>query len=327
MTPSRVISGTILLFPTLLLAPSAALAAGFGLTIENDSPLGVDNQYTSGVYAHWHADWSDDLRATSVKPIRWFAEQLPLNESARQGWSVDIGQMMWTPNDITYTTPQPEERPYAGLIFIEPGLYQQTPERVDKWSLMLGMVGPASQTEEGQSYVHDLIDSPDPKGWDYQVENTPVAQLAYERHQLLHRSEHQEWGVTGRADIGNFRSELSAGLSYRVGLDLANTYGGISFEPGRHLDSRLFEASEKGAFLYTAIQGRYRANDITINGDKPPENADIDMTHWQASAAAGVAFYQPRWGTDISVVLHTKDYEQAIDNTYSYVSWTVHYRY
>ncbi|WP_077599697.1 MULTISPECIES: lipid A deacylase LpxR family protein [Salinivibrio] len=327
MTPSRVISGTILLFPTLLLAPSAALAAGFGLTIENDSPLGVDNQYTSGVYAHWHADWSDDLRAKSVKPIRWFAEQLPLNESARQGWSVDIGQMMWTPNDITYTTPQPEERPYAGLIFIEPGLYQQTPERVDKWSLMLGMVGPASQTEEGQSYVHDLIDSPDPKGWNYQVENTPVAQLAYERHQLLRRSEHQEWGVTGRADIGNFRSELSAGLSYRVGLDLANTYGGISFEPGRHLDSRLFEASEKGAFLYTAIQGRYRANDITINGDKPPENADIDMTHWQASAAAGVAFYQPRWGTDISVVLHTKDYEQAIDNTYSYASWTVHYRY
>ncbi|OOF22684.1 lipid A deacylase LpxR family protein [Salinivibrio sp. IB872] len=311
----------------LLVLPTLGHAAGFGVTIENDSPLGEDNQYTSGVYAHWHSDWSDHVTATSVAPLRWFAEQLPLHPEARQAWSLDIGQMMWTPNDITFTTPQPNERPYAGLIFIEPGVYQQTPERVDKWSVLFGIVGPASLTEKGQSYVHKLIDSPDPKGWDYQVRNTPVAQFAYERHQLLHRSEYQEWGVSGRADIGNFRSEVSAGLSYRIGLDLANSYGGISFEPGRHLNSRMFDASTQGAFLYTAVQGRYRANDITINGDKPPENADIEMTHWQASAAAGFAYYQPRWGTDVSVALHSKDYQQATDDTYSYVSWTVHYRY
>lgn len=313
---------------SLLILPSLpALAGSVSLTIENDSVLGEDSYYTSGVFLGWNSDSYNDLVADAPTFVALPAQWLPLKQDTNKGYSFEVGQMMWTPTDITFTTPQPNERPYAGLIYIDGSIYQQSASQADKWSAMLGVVGPASKTEEGQSFVHEHIGSDDPKGWDYQVENHAVGQLGMESHRLLMRSGNHELSYSARADLGNFRSDVGVGAIYRWGIDLENTFGGISFEPGKHVDRRMMSNSKHGMFLFAAAEGRYRFNDITIDGDKPAENDDVSVEHIQGTAAIGLAYYQPSWGVDFSIALHSRDHKEAPHDTYSYGSLTAYYRY
>lgn len=95
-----------------------AHAASLSLSIDNDGVLGTDREYTSGLFARWSSDPSTI------------------------GYSVEIGSQMWTPSDIEWTTPHPNERAYAGLLYLQGRVYHQNDTNAYKGSLMVGTVGP-----------------------------------------------------------------------------------------------------------------------------------------------------------------------------------------
>lgn len=174
----------------------AAHAASLSLSVDNDGVLGTDREYTSGLFARWSSDPSTI------------------------GYSVEIGSQMWTPSDIEWTTPHPNERAYAGLLYLQGRVYHQNDTNAYKGSLMVGTVGPDSYAEDAQSIVHAVVGSPDPMGWDYQINNQFVYQAGFEAHQLLSRGALGEFSVFGRGQGGNFQSEVAAGGTYQSVLIL-----------------------------------------------------------------------------------------------------------
>ncbi|WP_039849538.1 lipid A-modifier LpxR family protein [Grimontia indica] len=300
MLSRRLFGAAIFAFP-LLCAPVQAASVSFSL--DNDGALGTDRDYTSGLFLRWSSD------------------------PGVIGYSLEIGSQMWTPSDIELTTPQPNERPYAGLVYGMGRVYHQTDFYAVKGSLMLGTVGPDSYAEEAQSIVHEIVGSPDPKGWAYQIDNEFVYQAGLEAHQLIARGQIGEFSVFGRGQGGNFQSEVAIGGTYRIGFDLPNTFGSTSLLPGNAVDVGLLSHSDNGMFFFTSVEARYRFDDITIEGDKPPENDDVHVEHVQAGVTGGVTWYSRHWGAVASVTAHSKQYEEASRNHSAYANFTLFYRY
>ncbi|CZF82155.1 hypothetical protein GCE9029_03057 [Grimontia celer] len=300
MLSRRLIGAAIFALP-LLSATTQAATVSF--SIDNDGALGTDRDYTSGLFLRWSSD------------------------PGVIGYSLEIGSQMWTPSDIELTTPQPNERPYAGLVYGMGRVYHQTDINAFKGSLMLGMVGPDSNSDSAQSVVHEIVGSPDPKGWEYQIDNEFVYQAGLEAHQLITRSPIGEFSVFGRGQGGNFQSEVAIGGTYRIGFDLANTFGSTSVLPGNAVDVGLLSHSDNGMFFFTSVEARYRFDDITIEGDKPAENDDIHVENTQAAVSGGVSWYSRHWGAVASVTGQSKQFEESDRDFSAYANFTLFYRY
>ncbi|GAM62259.1 hypothetical protein JCM19232_5223 [Vibrio ishigakensis] len=67
-------------------------------------------------------------------------------------------------------------------------LYSIASTEINSYSLMLGTTGPNSYAEEGQKFVHSIIKSDDPQGWDNQIENQVVLNFTYNRNDKWYES-------------------------------------------------------------------------------------------------------------------------------------------
>ncbi|WP_083540748.1 lipid A deacylase LpxR family protein [Photobacterium sanguinicancri] len=313
-------------------APKTNTYSSISFSIENDGIVQTDQNYTNGIFLNYSSAVTRQLSGDAPLPISTIASWLPLDSNAWQGWRLNLGQQMWTPSDITYEEPQPNERPYAGLLFFDIGVFQYTESKADKLTFRFGTVGPNSLAENAQKLVHYLTPSTEPQGWEYQIENQIIANLNYEGHRLLSRNpsindKAWEWSVIGRIDAGNYRSEAAIGSILRWGNQLSESFGSAGFTPNQITDISLLSASRSGYFLYTGIEGRYRFNDITIEGDKPAEVYDVSLQPWQATAVAGAVLYRSNWGFSLSMAAKTKNYKEDTLDVNAYGAFKVFYRY
>ncbi|MEZ8739667.1 DUF2219 domain-containing protein [Photobacterium swingsii] len=301
-------------------------------SMENDGIVQNDQNYTNGIFLNYNSAVTTDLANQTPFPISTIANWLPLQSHAWQGWRLKLGQQMWTPSDITLEQPQPNERPYAGLLFLDTGIFQYTASRADKLTFRLGTVGPNSLAESAQKFVHSVTPSKAPQGWAYQIENQIIANVNYEGHQLFNRfssikDKQWEWSAVGRLDAGNYRSEAALGSVVRWGSQLSETFGSTGFTPNQTTDLGLLSSSRSGYFLYAGLEGRYRFNDITIEGNKPDEVYDVTLQHWQATITAGVVLYRPRWGISLSMAADTRSFEEDSQDISPYGAFKIFYRY
>jgi len=85
------------------------------------------------------------------------------------GWSIE--QIMITPTDISRTVPEAGDYHYSGALFFTHGLQSANKARklnlISEW--VVGVMGPPSLAKETQIWVHELIGSPRPMGWDHQL--------------------------------------------------------------------------------------------------------------------------------------------------------------
>lgn len=85
------------------------------------------------------------------------------------GWS--IMQIMITPTDIRKTVPDVGDHYYSGALFLTHSLHSTNKAHQlsmqSEW--IFGVMGPPALGKEAQSWVHGMIGSPRPMGWDYQL--------------------------------------------------------------------------------------------------------------------------------------------------------------
>ena len=287
----------------LLLAPptSTALAGGagldsLGLEYENDLFAGVDRYYTSGVRATW-------TRSGEHVPswLRTVAEQLPTfpgpSPRARFKYGGAIGQNMYTPEDIERAPPDPDDRPYAGWLYLNFNLAQDSGQRLDRLQVSLGVVGPASLAEATQKATHELIGSPEPQGWDAQIGNEPTLMLAYERQlrRHSHRAERgwradltPHWGVTA----GSPFTFANAGAILRAGRHLPRDYGPPRIGPAL-LGSSTFPAdTASGGYLFVGVDARLMLYDLFLDGPAFRSGPSVDERYpLVLEAAAGFVYH------------------------------------
>ncbi|MCI0537478.1 MAG: lipid A deacylase LpxR family protein [Verrucomicrobiales bacterium] len=183
---------------------------------ENDTFGGSDRFYTDGVslsLAHTGRSWLDPV----ADWLRW--------GKGRRTVGYDFGQIMVTPSDTSLPVPDPNDRPYAGILYVRLSLHVERDNYYNGLKFITGVVGPWSLAEETQKQVHRWVGADLPQGWDYQLHNEPILNLVYE-----HRRKYRLLGTprglavealpVGNVMLGNVLAQGQLGGQFRFGYNI-----------------------------------------------------------------------------------------------------------
>lgn len=157
--------------------------------------------------------------------------------SSSQNLVVRFGQSMYTPENKTRTDVIPDDRPYAGLLYLglawNRRIHPQAAsyEMLDVRELTLGVIGPWSLAEQSQDLVHRARGIERFRGWDNQLRNEPAFQMAMERKfkPYTEGAVRPGWGsdVIGSyaLRVGNIETAASTGVEFRAGWNIPNDFG------------------------------------------------------------------------------------------------------
>lgn len=283
------------------------------LKVENDVfSAGGDGHYTNGVEGIWafepaEGHWS-----------RGFAEMLPgWSASSLVGVAYRFGQQMYTPEDIEIERLIKDDRPYAGLLFGGVSLLNES--QYDDWRLAeslqvdVGIVGPASGAEVIQRNFHELIAAEKPEGWDNQLDNEPIVNVAYERNWLVQQDLaglEVEYGPSAGVALGNLYTYASSGLTLRFGEGLDRSFGNPSVAPAH--GGRAFFQRDQGFSWYTfaAVEGRYMAHNLLLDGNTFEDSHSVDRREWVGDAQLGAALTWERWQVAYTYLWRSKEFEE-----------------
>ncbi|MFL6657186.1 MAG: lipid A deacylase LpxR family protein [Massilia sp.] len=197
-------------------------------TLENDAHFGTDRFYTNGV--QWSAKHTDDRRGARTKQLTasvcaWLA----CGDATLLTTQTNVGQLMYTPRDITIASPQPQDRPWAGLLYLEQSWTLLSPDQrsLTTLSSQIGVTGRWSLAEPTQKLIHQLLDRNAPQGWDQQIGGTVGLLASAERRTALDAMSldlgHDVRLNTAsywRLAAGNLQTYAAAGLAIVIGKDL-----------------------------------------------------------------------------------------------------------
>jgi lipid A 3-O-deacylase len=260
---------------------------------------GHDRHYTAGVglSLSWRAPWVDDL----LKDMPSFEGEFERNADFAMGFVG--GLTIYTPEHITTTVPQFNDRPFAGFTY--GGLFFQRARRgpppesgfpradslwdwishsaFESLELDLGMMGPSSLGQNAQEMIHHMIEDPVPVGWVNQIHDEPEFSIKYNRRwrsELVRFLEGvpltfqvlPEVGVTA----GSVLDEVRLGCALRTGFNMPDDFGPgelsnpadfTSVAPHESLD--VFDKFLQNQSLYFFVRpvGRFVAHNALLQGD------------------------------------------------------------
>lgn len=301
----------------------------FSLTYENDIFTGVDNGYTNGIRGSWTTDANHV--PTVLRPLVKAIPLFPSYGAKRASYA--IGQSMFTPNDLSATTVQVGDRPYAGWLYGSAGLVSDTGDQLDTLELTLGVVGPLSLAEQTQEFIHDNItSSPHPMGWQHQLNNEPGIIVSYDRKW---RSYYQ-FSVLGHgidftpgvgASLGNVQTDARIGATVRVGMNLPADYGPPRIRPALSGSDFFLPTETLSWYLFAGTEGRFVGRNIFLDGNTfGDSNSTVDKKYWVGDVQVGIAFTYDSWRIAYTQVYRTKEYDTQ-DDAESFGALTVSHRF
>jgi lipid A 3-O-deacylase len=206
----------------------------------------------------------------------------------------ELSQLQFTPTDLDLGNPDPNDRPYAGILFVGLTSFLQQSDSLHGFKLIVGVIGPASLSETFQKATHHIISSALPQGWDYQLKNEPIINLAYEyRRRIPLSSSSSLFDIDlipmGSVTAGNYLVQADAGMQMRVGYRLAGDFGattlrGIGFLP--------FPADDATWRFYIFGGGHLDlvARDITLDGNTFARSRSVDKRIFKQAGEFGMSF-------------------------------------
>ncbi len=235
--------------------------------------------------------------------------------------SYRFGHRIYTPTRITLSTPQPDDRPYAGVLYAGAAIHGIT--RHDDWhetrSLQLdaGIVGPSSQAKWIQETFHEHIAGAEPQGWDHQLSDEPFLNLGYE-HAWVDRRQlgplEFEYGPTAAGfALGNLYTYGSGGFILRIGKGLDRSFGIPSIAPAQGQNAFYRRGSGLGWYLFTAAEGRYMAHNMLLVDNTRKDGPSVDRESWVADAQVGFVVNWDRWQIAYTIAVRSKEFATQDD--------------
>lgn len=220
---------------------------GWYWTLENDvaGAIKSDKYYTQGAqvgYTFKYDKTDPGLMARAASPLcKLFGFDGNGDEGSKVlgAGTLLIGQQLFTPRDTSALAPIPDDRPYAGWLYL--GLRQELLQplaastgngseghrrwRTHSLELQLGVVGPSALGEQTQRAAHDLDHSDHSNGWDNQISDRFGAQAFYNFSTRLDSFEVGDTAVVdwlGQATgaIGNLQQYAEVGTVVRLGRNM-----------------------------------------------------------------------------------------------------------
>jgi hypothetical protein len=348
-----------LVFSTDVLAQDETLPWVLNVYFENDLFGETDQNYTNGIRLSWVSPDLSSYEADETLPgwirdandfLHFFHDRSLLKRCSKfrkehingncvsRNLVVSLGQLIYTPQNVQAQELLEDERPYAGYLYTQFAYHTRSDKRLDSIEFSLGVVGPASQAQEAQDFIHDLRGFDKFQGWDNQLKNELGLGVLYQRKQRVFRQSlwddriQQDLIVHAGASLGNVATYLNTGFEYRIGRFLPDDFGtssvrpgGDSASPGRN-DPRLRRNFLSGVHLFVSVDGRLVGRDIFLDGNTFRNSHSVDKKNTVGDMAIGMNFISGRWKFSYAQVWQSKEFEEQ-SGSHEYGSITLSYVY
>jgi len=292
---------------------------------ENDTFGGNDRFYTDGIslaLSHTGPSWMDPL-----------ADWLPWGEG-RRTVGYDVSQGMFTPSDTDLNPPDPDDRPYAGILAFGLTLHVEKENSYHGLKFVTGVVGPWSLAEQTQDAVHDLIGTDKSQGWDYQLENEPIFNFAYEyRHRFRLAGDRERWSLQAYplagGWLGNMLIQGQAGGLLSFGYNTPDSFGptlvrGMGHMPPPRRDDQQRSRSDWNYSVYAGSVANLVLRDITLDGNTFEDSPSVDKEWFVPMAGVGMSVGNRRFQASFAYIFWGKEFEGQ-DEYSKFGSLTVSY--
>ncbi|MGH1403460.1 MAG: lipid A deacylase LpxR family protein [Alphaproteobacteria bacterium] len=293
------------------------------LSVENDKfGNGTDHFYTSGVRATW---FNDKTKAPDI--AYKIAEQIPtFKVNKRTGTYYAIGQNLYTPDDIKIAYQPQDDRPWAAFLYGTIGLINLTdngknPMHIDEVELTLGVVGSPALGKPIQRFIHSHItDSPDPKGWDNQLDFEPGFTLSWQRRipaAIMYETNLFNARIEPHisATIGNIRTHAGIGATAVLGSSkFQDTPQRVAPSiPGTGV---FLEREDKINWqIFAGVEGRLVGRDIFLDGNTFSNSHSVDKNNLVGDLSAGAALSYGDYRLSYTLNYRTKEFRTQNDES------------
>jgi hypothetical protein len=278
-------------------ASPPSFLGGISALFDNDSFSGNDSRYTSGLAFAWTSAATETYRERHLhrKIVNAFSFLPTVGATGYQNYlQFVVGMEMYTATDIRLVDPPLGDHPYAGILYLDSTIMSRKRDANHQLTLRLGFVGPASGASEVQRWIHEIIGSPIPEGWDTQLKNEPIINLYYQySRRIVRRAPPDRGGVdiscNGGAGLGNYYIGANVGMTGRAGYRLPDNYGVTPLMGGAESTVGLPPPRKKFCvYGFVAAQFFGVARWLPTDGNTFVDSRRGDRDNWFASASAGI---------------------------------------
>jgi len=252
--------------------------------------------------------------------------------------SFAIAHQIYTPGEIESYLPLPNDRPYAGYMYLESGIYQSHENNLKSLNIQLGIVGPSAGMEGIQEIIHDLIGSPDVKGWKYQLKDEIVFQINYSEKQYFNLDNLFGLGLSSSVipeygfNLGNASTKAYASALFRYGLNVTKDYGAKPMDNTTYnkisLDANYdYENDNRWRiFINLSAKANLIARNIFLDGNTNQSSHSVDKNSFVMNGSYGISIAYNQYSFDY-IRTHTSKEFKTQDELYSYGSLLFSYNF
>ncbi len=312
----------------------------FSLYVENDVFAGDDDQYTNGLKLTWSryglAELPDDAWIH-----HWFypvVRRLGFDDpDAEKALTFSVGQNIYTPRDVESSDLIRDDRPYAGVTYVEIGFHRKLEYRMYTLGLCLGIVGPHSYAEQIQTETHALLNNDEINGWDNQLEDEPVFCLIYDyKRKIFQKNINIGFGgdvvVNAGGGLGTSQTYLNAGIMGRYGWNIPFDCGNFPIQPATCFNAELRQASCRlnkdrfGAHFFLSAGSQLVFHNIFLDGNTFRDSHSVDKKPLVGIFTGGIGLVVKRTKTVFAYVVRTKSFDTQPDpEVYGSISFSFQY--
>lgn len=296
----------------------------FTFQVENDALAGTDRYYTSGLHLGL-------TLPTDQVPDPLARLGQVLFGGGQQRIALGLTQPLFTPRDTQISPPDPNDRPYAGLLLGDMALLQDTDQTRSALDFAIGVIGPAALGEEVQNGFHHFLGQTTNKGWDFQLPNQPVVEFTAERIWRMPLGGMGPFEAdalpTLAAGVGLWRDYALAGGQLRIGQGLNSDFGAPRIEPGLN-GWDAYQATGRFAwYIFAGGDGQAVAFDETIDGEPFGSTAHVSRTPWVGEFEAGIAVLAFGMRLTFSDVFQTHEFRSQQGGLFQFASAAISFKF
>jgi lipid A 3-O-deacylase len=265
------------------------------ITLNNDVLYDTDRYYTHGTVIsylygvepkeHWLFNWDTVAKRISV------------------------GQYIYTPGDISIPELIEYDRPYAGLLYLDNTSYFKSNNRIRSFSVLVGSVGSMSLAEYAQKTIHKAINSRQPMGWDNQLNNEIILNVALIERNRIYSNRYMELSTYYGSSLGNLNTQLIVGGMIRAGFGKFGDYDLINFEPIPKYSHELYDFN-----IFFGIEQRVVVHNILLDGNTFSDSHSVNKRYLVSELMYGISYKYRNVKIVYAVNVRSKEFDGQEDN-------------